>query len=150
MLTVSQDLSEGRRQERISHVASPCRLGHLTARCLGSKDRIPRENQAEAGLPLLPQPRKPRNLTSAMHEPWKTRSSSRGGDKDSTFAWGARQVSRKARRAGGKYCFSHLCKIVRHRKINPRWSTPFRPCSLWQVSSSPCLITHDQADSSLQ
>lgn len=36
------------------------------------------------------------------------------------------------------------------QEINPQWSTPLWPCSLQQVSSSPSLITHDQADLSFQ
>lgn len=68
MVAVSWDLGGGHGQEHLSCAASPCRLGHLTARWLGSKDHSPRENQAETGLPLLAQPRKPCNVTSAMHD----------------------------------------------------------------------------------
>lgn len=149
-LAVNWDLSGGCCWEHL-HGTTLWSLGFLTMWWLGLKDCVPRENQAEVVLPFLADPQKTYNLTSAILfvEAAIGLPRFKGRGHRLHLCMGARQGFRRACRA--ETIVLAICeKYNLQQEINPQWSTPLWPCSLWQVSSSLSLITHDQADLSFQ
>lgn len=137
MLAVNWDLSGSSCQEHL-HVTSPYSLGFLTTQWLGSKGHVPREKQTKLYYILWPSNRSHIGLPRF-----------KGRGHTLHLCMGVRQGSRRACRE--ETIVLAICtKYYLPQEINPQWSIPLWPCSLWQVSSSPSLITHDQADLSFQ